>query len=143
MRVDNRALNFWQRSEREGVLAERDLRVAAWRHHTDRVCEVTLAGTVAGAFAGALAGPPGIVIGGIIGALTGALAGGAMDAQSLRERIRDAELDATIGVTSGDLGAASPSQPPSRRSFVSMASAGVSGSGGGGAADGPIGRSAE
>jgi hypothetical protein len=44
-------------------------------------------------------------------------------------------------VMGGDMGAASPSQPPSRRSFVSFASAGIGGVGAGGgtrSGDGPI-----
>ena len=143
MRTDNR---YVQSAKREGYDAERELRAASWRHHTDRVAEVMLAGLVAGGLTGAIAGPVGIVVGAVIGGIVGALAGGTMDDQDVRDRFRHGELDRTIGVTGGDIGAASPSQPPSRRSFVSFASAGIGGvgaSGGSRQGEGPISPPAE
>ena len=130
--------------ERETRAAERALRLAARRQHVDHIAEVALAGTIGGAAVGTLGGPAAAIIGAVFGGVAGALAAGAMDSQSERERVRTAELDETIGVTGGDLGAASPSQPPSRRGFVSAASAGISGGGGGGrGGDGPIGPSSD
>lgn len=132
--------------ERETRATERALRLAARRQHVDHIAEVALAGTIGGAAVGTLGGPAAALIGAVFGGLAGAMAAGAMDSQAERERLRTAELDETIGVTSGDLGAASPSQPPSRRSFVSAASAGISSTGGGGGrgrGEGPIGPSSD
>lgn len=130
--------------EREARETERALRLSARRQHVDHVAEVALAGTVAGAAVGAMAGPVGALAGAVMGGLAGAMAAGAMDQQAQKESARNAELDDTIGVTRGDLGAASPSQPPSRRSFVSAASAGAgSGGTGGRGGEGPIGPSSD
>lgn len=138
MREGKQFRNNEDRLDRDGRQAERELRVLSWRHHTDRVAEMALAGTVAGALAGAVAGPVGALAGAALGGIVGALAGGAMDNQGTVDRMRDEALDKTIGVVGGDLGAASPSQPPSRRSFVSPASAGAGGGGGGTLSEGPI-----
>jgi hypothetical protein len=140
-----RLRNSMTNEERDARAAEHQLRLAARREHADHVAEIALTGSIAGAAVGALAGPPGAITGAVIGGLAGALAGGAMDNQGKREHLRNRELDATIGVMDGDIGAASPSQPPSRRSFVSAASSGVAGAGGGGGrgGDGPIGPSSD
>ena len=98
----------------------------------------TLSGAVAGAALGAIAGPVGALAGGLVGTAIGAIAGQTLDAKDAEETLRDQQLDRDIGVTEGDLGAASPDQPPARRGVYSAASAGVSGSGGSTPSEGPI-----
>jgi hypothetical protein len=144
MTVDNRfnrtlpTFETRERSDREGREAERQLRIRARQHHTDRVCEVTLAGALAGSAAGAVAGPPGALVGAVLGAIVGAMAGAVLDEEGERDRIRNARLDRVIGVFGGEIGAASPSQPASKRHFISAASAGAGGIGGPQGSEGPI-----
>lgn len=87
---------------------------------------IEVAAAVAGATAGAVAGPPGIVTGAIIGGAIGAVVGHTLDDEERRVSLHDQELDREIGVTEGDLGAASPTQPAARIGAFSSASAGAS-----------------
>lgn len=98
----------------------------------------TVAGAVAGAAVGAIAGPVGAIAGGLVGTAIGALAGQTLDADDADEAEHDQQLDRDIGVTEGDLGAASPAQPPARRGVYSAASAGISGGGGSVPSEGPM-----
>lgn len=89
------------------------------------------AGALAGAAVGAFAGPVGLVAGGVIGAAAGAAAGIVYaDAEAERAEV-DEELDEAIGVYGGNIGAAGPNAPPSKRGVFSGSSAGVGGTGGG------------
>jgi phage tail tape-measure protein len=81
-------------------------------------------GAAAGAAIGAFAGPPGVVAGAIIGAAAGAATGAALGSDHDAED-EDKKLDEEIGVTSGNLGAASPNAPPATRGTYSGASAGA------------------
>ncbi len=98
----------------------------------------TLAGAVAGAAIGAIAGPGGAIAGGLLGTAIGAIAGQTLDQKDTEESEHDQQLDRDIGVTEGDLGAASPDQPPARRGVYSAGSAGVSGAGGSVPSEGPM-----
>ncbi len=98
----------------------------------------TVAGAAAGAAVGAIAGPVGAIAGGLVGTAIGALAGQTLDEKDAEETEHDQKLDRDIGVTKGDLGAASPDQPPARRGVYSAASAGVSGGGGSVPSEGPM-----
>jgi phage tail tape-measure protein len=93
------------------------------RHHEEGV--FARSGAMTGAAAGSVAGPPGMVTGAAIGAAVGAVIGTVLDREDDRKRLHDATLDAEIGVEGGDLGAASPDQPPARRGMYSAASAGM------------------
>lgn len=97
-----------------------------------------LSGAMAGAAIGAIAGPVGAIAGGIVGTAIGAIAGQTLDENNTEISEHDQQLDRDIGVTEGDLGAASPDQPPARRGVYSAASAGVSGSGGSAPSEGPM-----
>ncbi len=86
-----------------------------------------VSGAIAGAALGAIAGPVGAIAGGLVGTAIGAVAGQTLDEERVIDGEHDMQLDRDIGVTEGDLGAASPNQPPPRRGVYSGASAGVSG----------------
>jgi phage tail tape-measure protein len=92
-------------------------------HHEEGVFSIS--GAVAGAATGAVAGPPGILGGAIVGAALGLVIGKTLDREDERQELHDEELDREIGVEGGDLGAASPDQPPARMGAYSAASAGA------------------
>jgi hypothetical protein len=73
----------------------------------------TAAGAAAGAMAGVIAGPPGIAIGAVIGGIVGGAAGIALKVTGQELSLHDEQLDRDIGVSGGNLGEASPTQPPS------------------------------
>jgi phage tail tape-measure protein len=85
-------------------------------------------GAAAGAAIGAFAGPPGAIAGALIGAAAGAATGAALGSDHDAED-EDKKLDEEIGVTSGDLGAASPNAPRAVRGTYSGASAGAGSTG--------------
>ncbi len=95
----------------------------AQHHREERVLSVS--GAVTGAATGAVAGPPGILAGAVVGAAMGMVIGKALDREDDRQRLHDEELDREIGVQGGNLGAASPNQPPARTGAYSAASAGA------------------
>ncbi|HZF51079.1 MAG TPA: hypothetical protein VE093_20615 [Polyangiaceae bacterium] len=97
-----------------------------------------LAGMAAGAVTGAIAGPPGMIAGAVLGSAMGAAAGIALDAQNLEESRKDEELDRDIGVVDGNIGEASPNQPPITRGTFSAASMGVANEVAVSPAEGPI-----
>jgi hypothetical protein len=99
---------------------------------------VAAAGAIAGASLGAIAGPPGMVAGAVIGGAIGAAAGHRLEKDDVIADEHDAELDKTIGVSGGDLGAASPNQPPAKRGAYSGASAGTNAGGGDAPSEGPM-----
>ncbi len=99
---------------------------------------VAAAGAIAGASLGAIAGPPGMVAGAVIGGAIGAAAGHRLEKEDARAEEHTAELDHTIGVSGGDLGAASPNQPPAVRGAYSGASAGTTVSGAEAPSEGPM-----
>ncbi|AUX40372.1 uncharacterized protein SOCE26_017720 [Sorangium cellulosum] len=83
-----------------------------------------LAGAAAGAAVGAIAGPPGAVAGSVIGSLVGTVAEVIVARDQRQAAERDAALDEEIGVIGGDLGEASPDQPPTQRGAFSAAAVG-------------------
>lgn len=97
-----------------------------------------LSGMAAGAAIGALAGPPGMLAGAVIGSAIGAAASMALDAQREEERAKDEELDETIGVIGGNIGEASPNQPPAKIGAFSVAAMGAGSAGEGEDSDGPV-----
>jgi hypothetical protein len=99
---------------------------------------VAAAGAIAGASLGAIAGPPGMVAGAVIGGAIGAAAGHRLETEDAREEAHTAELDHTIGISGGDMGAASPNQPPAVRGAYSGASAGTSAGGAEAPSEGPL-----
>jgi phage tail tape-measure protein len=99
---------------------------------------VAAAGAIAGASIGAVAGPPGMIAGAIIGGVIGTVAGNRLEKEDAVESQHDAELDRAIGVTAGDLGAASPNQPPAIRGAYSAASTGTSTQGDQAPSEGPL-----
>jgi hypothetical protein len=86
----------------------------------------TLAGAAAGAAMGVLAGPAGAVAGAVIGGMIAAVAGAALHEEHTYENAEDAQLDRDIGVFGGDIGAAAPDAPMSRRGLFHAASMGIS-----------------
>ncbi len=97
-----------------------------------------LSGMAAGAALGALAGPPGMLAGAVIGSAIGAAASMALDAQREEESQHEEELDEAIGVIGGNIGEASPNQPPAKIGAFSVASMGAGTSGEGEDTDGPM-----
>jgi hypothetical protein len=95
---------------------------------SSRVEAAAATGAIAGAAAGAIAGPAGAIAGGLVGAVAGAAAGAAIADDATRRHAHAAELDREVGVTEGNLGAASPDQPPARVGAYSAGSAGAAGS---------------
>lgn len=85
----------------------------------------TVGGAVAGAMVGAIAGPIGAIAGGAVGTAVGLIAGATLENEDRRASLHDEELDEQIGVIRGDMGAASPNQPPARIGAYSAGSAGV------------------
>jgi hypothetical protein len=83
------------------------------------------AGAAAGAIAGTIAGPVGMAIGAVIGGFVGGAAGVAVETADKEKSAHDAQLDQEIGVSGGNIGEASPEQPPSHGRFQA-ASLGVS-----------------
>lgn len=83
------------------------------------------AGAAAGAIAGTIAGPIGMAIGAVIGGLVGGAAGVAVETADQEQSLRNEELDREIGVSGGDIGEASPAQPPSRGRFQAAALGGT------------------
>ncbi len=83
------------------------------------------AGAAAGAIAGTIAGPIGMAIGAVIGGFVGGAAGVAVESADQEQSLHDEQLDREIGVSGGNIGEASPDQPPSHGRFHS-ASLGVS-----------------
>lgn len=79
------------------------------------------AGAAAGAIAGTLAGPIGMAIGAVIGGFVGGAAGVAVESADQEQSLRDEQLDREIGVSGGNLGEASPDQPPSHGRFRAAA----------------------
>ena len=79
------------------------------------------AGAAAGAIAGTIAGPIGMAIGAVIGGFVGGAAGVAVERADQEQSLHDEQLDRDIGVSGGDIGEASPNQPPSRGRFQSAA----------------------
>ena len=79
------------------------------------------AGAAAGAIAGTIAGPIGMAIGAVIGGFVGGAAGVAVETADQEQSLRDEELDRQIGVSGGNIGEASPAQPPSQGRFQAAA----------------------
>jgi hypothetical protein len=94
------------------------------------------AAAAAGAIAGTVGGPVGMAIGAVIGGLVGAVAGVAVESADREKSLHDEQLDRVIGVSGGNIGEASPDQPPSHGRFQAAA-LGVS-SGEAESSDGPI-----
>ncbi len=86
------------------------------------------AGAAAGALAGTLAGPVGMAIGAVIGGFVGGAAGVAVETTDQERSAHNEQLDRDIGVSRGDIGEATPGQPPSHGRFQA-ASLGVTDSG--------------
>ncbi len=83
-------------------------------------------GALGGAGVGALAGgPPGAIAGALIGALMGASAGWAQGSATNLRSARDRQLDRDIGVDGGDIGTASPGQPPAQIGALSAVASGA------------------
>jgi phage tail tape-measure protein len=99
---------------------------------------VAAAGAIAGASLGAIAGPPGMIAGAVIGGAIGIAAGHQLETEDAVASDHDADLDRTIGLSGGDVGAASPNQPPAVRGTYSGASAGASSGGGEAPSEGPM-----
>lgn len=97
-----------------------------------------LSGMAAGAAVGAFAGPPGMIAGAVIGSAIGVAASLALDAQREEERVHEEDLDEAIGVIGGNLGEASPNQPPPKVGAFSVAAMGAGSSGEGEDTDGPM-----
>jgi phage tail tape-measure protein len=87
--------------------------------HAAEVAVEALVGAAAGAALGVLGGPPGMVAGAIIGGAVAGAAGEALHDQNIEKERADEQLDRDIGVTEGNLGEASPDQPPSTGRFHS------------------------
>lgn len=85
------------------------------------------AGAAAGAIAGTIAGPIGMAIGAVIGGFVGGAAGVAVERADQEDSLHDQQLDREIGVSGGDIGEASPAQPPSHGRFQSAALGGADG----------------
>jgi hypothetical protein len=96
----------------------------------------TASGVAVGAVTGAIAGPAGMAAGAVLGGAIGAIAAAALELDREDASSKDAQLDLAIGVTGGNIGEASPDQPPSRGAF-SAAAMGISSSGGS-PSEGPI-----
>jgi hypothetical protein len=99
--------------------------VSETANRKERVETALVAGAVAGAAVGAMAGPPGVLIGGVVGGVTGVVAGRVLADDAERRHAHANEIDRDIGVTGGDMGAASPDQPPARIGAYSGGSAGA------------------
>jgi hypothetical protein len=82
-------------------------------------------GALAGAAIGSFAGPVGAIAGLAIGGVVGAAADMALERQHRRDRADEARLDAAVGIIDGDMGAASPDQPPAVVGAFSSGSAGA------------------
>ena len=118
---------FWLDVPDDAIIRRDELRPSGIppRPSEAPVAAVALTGLAAGATAGAIAGPPGAILGAIIGGAVGVAAGRVMEARAHDERVIRHRLDEDIGVTSGDLGAADPEQPPPRFGAYSMPSMGM------------------
>lgn len=79
------------------------------------------AGAAAGAIAGTIAGPIGMAIGAVVGGFVGAAAGVAVETADDEKSAHEAQLDRDIGVSGGNIGEASPGQPPSHGRFQAAA----------------------
>ncbi len=99
---------------------------------------VAAAGAIAGASIGAIAGPPGMIAGALLGGAVGSIAGHRLEKEDAFASQHDADLDEAIGVVGGDLGAASPHQPPAVRGAYSGGSAGTGGQGEQAPSEGPL-----
>ncbi len=95
-------------------------------------------GAVGGAVTGMLGGPPGMVAGAVIGGAIGAAAGVALHRDHVRHEAEDAQLDRDIGVFGGDIGAAPPDAPKSKRGVFHATSLGVGGGAGSSPSEGPM-----
>jgi hypothetical protein len=87
------------------------------------------AGAAAGALTGAIAGPPGAVIGALIGGAVSVAAGVVREDHAREEQRHEAELDRAIGVDGGNIGEASPDQPPPRHGLLHADALGISSGG--------------
>jgi nucleotide-binding universal stress UspA family protein len=103
--------------------------------HAEEILAVS--GAVAGAATGAIAGPPGMAAGLVLGAAMGMAAGATLDREDVRQHEHDEELDRELGISGGNLGSASPSQPAARVGAYSAGSAGA-GSPSGCPSEGPM-----
>ncbi len=99
---------------------------------------VAVAGAIAGGAVGAMGGPAGIVAGAIMGGAVGTAIGHTLEKDDERAHEVEEDLDKDIGVSGGDLGAASPNQPPAKRGNYSAGSAGAPTSGGSAPSEGPL-----
>jgi hypothetical protein len=104
-------------------------RIAGKRSAAGPVAIELAAGAAVGALTGVIAGPTGAAIGAVIGGVIGVAAGVAVARGKRDQRIHDAQLDREIGVFGGNLGEASPNQPPPKLGLYHAASVGVTSSG--------------
>jgi hypothetical protein len=120
--------------------AERKLRKMISSHpKAEAATSGLVSGLVAGAAAGAIVGPAGAIVGAIVGTALGAGAGLILSEMSDMESRHDDRLDKIIGVTSPNLGEASPNQPPSDGLHFHASSLGLGGTSlENNASDGPI-----
>jgi uncharacterized membrane protein len=79
-----------------------------------------------------------MIAGAVIGGAVGIVAGHRLEKDDALASDHDAELDHTIGISGGDIGAASPKQPPAVRGTYSGSSAGASPGGGDAPSEGPM-----
>lgn len=109
--------------------AEDDTRPSGVPVHSDAapVAFGAIVGALGGIAFGFVAGPIGMLIGGLLGAVGGAGAGDAVSKIEEHHTLHEEIFDEEIGIIDGNLGAASPDQPPAWIGAYSMASAGVSG----------------
>lgn len=82
-------------------------------------------GALGGMALGVLAGPSGLLIGGLLGALGGAGIGDALSTIQDHASLHEERVDEELGIIDGNLGAASPDQPPAWIGAYSAGSAGV------------------
>jgi hypothetical protein len=75
------------------------------------------AAAAAGAIAGTVGGPIGMAIGAVIGGIVGAAAGVVVESEDREKSLHNEQLDRDIGVSGGNIGEASPNQPPSHGRF--------------------------
>jgi len=82
-------------------------------------------GALGGIALGVLLGPAGILVGGLLGAIGGAGIGDALGKIQEHRTIHEELVDEELGVIDGNVGVASPDQPPAWIGAYSAGSAGV------------------
>lgn len=82
-------------------------------------------GALGGSALGAFLGPAGILVGALLGAIGGGGIGDALGKIQEHRTLHDELVDEEIGVIDGNVGVASPDQPPALIGAYSAGSAGV------------------